>query len=261
MVKYRIVQIGAGNVATHISKALQVAGHSVVQVVGRTEVNTRTLAKEIGAAYTITTSNIDKAADLYIISVSDSAISDVLSALPHLSGIVVHTSGSTPASVLQRVSESYGVFYPFQTFSKARNVSLKGVPFCIEASGAHVVSALSQIAASIGGKPVEMDSEQRRWLHLTGVFACNFVNHMFSISQAIAQERGLTFDMLKPLIGETISKALEAGPENSQTGPAIRGDSETIKKHVAMLSNIDEEWREIYRLLSSSIWSTAQNND
>lgn len=261
MIKYRIVQIGAGNVATHITKALQVAGHSVVQVVGRTEANTRALAKEIGAAYTTTASNIDKTADLYIISVSDSAIPDVLSVLPQLSGIVVHTSGSTPASVLQKVSERCGVFYPFQTFSKARNVSLEGVPFCIEASSADVVSALSQIAASMGGKPVEMDSDQRRWLHLTGVFACNFVNHMFSISQVIAQEKGLTFDMLKPLISETISKALEAGPENSQTGPAIRGDSETIKKHLAMLKDFDEEWREIYRLLSSSIWNTTQNID
>lgn len=261
MVKYRIVQIGAGNVATHITKALQEAGHSVVQVVGRTEANASALAKEISAAYTITTSNIDKTADLYIISVSDSAIPNVLSALPKLSGIVVHTSGSTPANVLQKVSGRYGVFYPFQTFSKARNVSLKGVPFCIEASGVDVVSALSQIAASIGGKPVEMGSEQRRWLHLTGVFACNFVNHMFSISQTIAQEKGLTFDMLKPLIRETISKALEAGPESSQTGPAIRGDFNTIKKHMGMLSNVDEEWMEIYRLLSSSIWNTTQNND
>lgn len=261
MVKYRIVQIGAGNVATHISKALQEVGHSVVQVVGRTEANARALAKEVGAAYTITMSNIDKTADLYIISVPDSAIPNVLSALPQLSGIVVHTSGSTPASALQKVSESYGVFYPFQTFSKARSISLKGVPFCIEASGADVVSALSQIAASIGGKPVEMDSEQRRWLHLTGVFACNFVNHMFSISQVIAQEKGLTFDMLKPLIRETVSKALEGGPENSQTGPAIRGDSETIEKHVAMLKDFDAEWRDIYRLLSSSIWNTTQNID
>jgi predicted short-subunit dehydrogenase-like oxidoreductase (DUF2520 family) len=261
MVKYQIVQIGAGNVATHLSKALQRAGHTIVQVVGRTKANTEVLAKELGTDYIISASNIEREADLYIVSIPDSVIPEVLSVLPQLNGIVVHTSGSTPAAVLQKISQRYGVFYPFQTFSKARNVSLKGVPFCIEASSSDVSSTLSEIAVSIGGSPVEMDSEQRRWLHLTGVFACNFVNHMFSISQIIAQDKGLTFDMLKPLIHETINKALESGPAKSQTGPAIRGDLGTIKKHMAMLSIIDEEWMEIYRLLSSSIWNTAQENE
>ncbi|MDD2279901.1 MAG: DUF2520 domain-containing protein [Bacteroidales bacterium] len=261
MVKYQIVQIGAGNLATHLSKALQRAGHTIVQVVGRTEASTKILANELGSPFTISINNIDRTADLYIVSIPDSAITEILSILPQLNGIVVHTSGSTPAAILQKVSQRYGVFYPFQTFSKARDVSLKGVPFCIEASSAEVKFALSEIASSIGGSPVEMNSEQRRWLHLTGVFACNFVNHMFSISQAIAQDKGLTFEMLKPLINETINKALESGPASSQTGPAIRGDLETIKKHMAMLSNIDEEWMEIYRLLSSSIWNTAQDNE
>jgi predicted short-subunit dehydrogenase-like oxidoreductase (DUF2520 family) len=99
-----------------------------------------------------------------------------------------------------------------------------------------------------------MDAETRKWLHLSGVFSCNFVNHMLAIGQLIAEDNNFEFTLLKPLVLETVQKAMELGPIASQTGPAIRGDSETIKKHVAMLSNVSDDLRELYMSLSSSIW-------
>ncbi|PKP34545.1 MAG: DUF2520 domain-containing protein, partial [Bacteroidetes bacterium HGW-Bacteroidetes-15] len=181
--------------------------------------------------------------------------------LPKLKGIVVHTSGSTPFSVFSETSDNYGVLYPFQTFSKARAISLVDVPFCIEASSGEVSKILFKLAKSLGAKPIEMDSETRQWLHLSGVFSCNFVNHMLTIAQLIAEEKGFSFDLLKPLIKETFAKALEGSPFNSQTGPAMRGDAETIKKHIALLSDIDDDIRELYTNLSSSIWNLQNNTE
>ena len=257
----KIVQVGAGNVASHLSKALHSAGFDVVQIVANTKINAQKLSALVNASYTNSVSQITQSAQLYIISVPDSAIPSVISQLPRLNGIVVHTSGSTSIEVLRQVSDNYGVFYPFQTFSKTRLLSLRDVPVCLEASSNAVIDILSEIATSIGGKPIVMESEQRRWLHLSGVFSSNFVNHMLTLAQLVAEDKGFSFDLLKPLISETISKAFELAPANSQTGPAIRGDMDTIKKHVAMLSSINEEWMEVYRLLSSSIWNLENNKN
>lgn len=252
-----IVQIGSGNVATHLSKALKEAGHHIVQVVSRSLENAQALGTMLGTSFTNSINQLDKNARLYIISVADGDIPALASALPKLNGMVVHTSGSTPMEALKKTSDRYGVFYPLQTFSKSRDISLKGVPFCIEATDKDVVQTLSSVAQSIGGWPVEMDSQQRRWLHLMGVMSCNFVNHLFHISQEIGQSKGIDFSILKPLVEETISKAFDHGPQNSQTGPAIRGDAETLGRHLEMLEEFDGMWKEIYELLSNSIMNTG----
>ena len=96
-------------------------------------------------------------------------------------------------------------------------------------------------------------------LHLAGVFSCNFVNHMLAISQMLAEENEFDFKLLKPLVVETIEKALAGNPLDSQTGPAVRGDSETIKKHVALLSRIDDDLRDLYLALSTSILNLKQS--
>lgn len=253
MDRLRIVQIGSGNVATHLSKALKDAGHHIVQVVGRSLENAQALGTQLGTAFTNSLAQLDSEADLYIISVADGDIPNVASLLPKLSGVVVHTSGSTPMETLKNTSDRCGVFYPLQTFSKLRDISLKGVPFCIEATDRDVVKTLSKVAQSIGGVPVEMDSQQRRWLHLMGVMSCNFVNHLFRISQEVGQSQGIGFSILKPLVEETISKAFDNGPEKSQTGPAVRGDLDTMGRHLEMLVDFDGRWKEIYGLLSKSI--------
>lgn len=258
---FTIVMLGAGNVASHLTSSLINAGHKIVQIFGRTKHSTRELAKKSNCSFTLNVDEIIRDADLYIMAVPDASIDSLAQTLPKLNGVVVHTSGSTSIKVLRRLSDSYGVFYPFQTFSKVRNLNLNDVPFCIEASSEEVGNLLFSLSKLLGGKPIKMDSETRRWLHLSGVFSCNFVNHMLTVAQLIAEEKGFSFDLLKPLISETISKAFELAPANSQTGPAIRGDLDTIKKHVAMLSNVNEEWMEVYRLLSSSIWYSDNNKN
>lgn len=249
-----IVMIGAGNVAHNLARRLTEAGHRIVQIIGHSEKNARNLSAIASCNFSLRVEDINANAHLYIIAIPDGAIVDMVKSLPDLKGIVVHTSGSTSIAVFQTRFPNHGVFYPFQTFTKDRDISLKDVPICIEASDDDTFNLLSNLAELLGSRPLEIDFETRKWLHLSGVFSCNFVNHMLAIGQLMAQENDFDFSLLKPLITETIQKAMELGPVACQTGPAIRGDSETIKKHVAMLSTVSDDLRELYMSLSSSIW-------
>ncbi|HNV82478.1 MAG: Rossmann-like and DUF2520 domain-containing protein [Tenuifilaceae bacterium] len=254
-----IVIIGSGNVAFHLSRELKRNGHRIVQILGRTKENAAGLAKILQCEYVLNASEINRDAQLYMLCIPDSSITLLSGELPKLKGTVVHTSGSTALNVLSKVSDSYGVFYPFQTFSKIRELNFSGTPFCIESSSQEVQNLLFDVAQSIGGKPLNMDSETRRWLHIAGVFGCNFVNHMLAISYLIVQEKGIPFETLKPLVMETIAKAFDVNPVETQTGPAIRGDSDLIKNHVALLTSLDEDIRDIYMAMSTSILNFKQD--
>jgi predicted short-subunit dehydrogenase-like oxidoreductase (DUF2520 family) len=166
--------------------------------------------------------------------------------------IVAHTAGSHGLDVFPENIKLRGVFYPLQTFSKNRHIKLNDVPFLLESSDSKSAGILKDLAESISTKVYFADTQHRRMLHLAAVFVNNFTNHMLAVGQDIALKAGFSFDILSPLILETISKAIEAGPENSQTGPAIRNDKNTIEKHLDLLS-FSPELQRIYNDITLSI--------
>lgn len=247
-----IVFIGAGNVATHLGLALQNTGRQIVQVYSRTEENARLLSGKLHADFTVDLKTINPDADLYIITVADDAVEKVADLLWVNRSLVVHTSGSVSIDVLQKCSENYGVLYPFQTFSKAREIDFSVVPLCIEANSKDNLLLLEQLARNLSQKVVKVDSEKRKILHLAGVFASNFPNFMYRIADQILTENKLDFDLLRPLILETAMKVQEMRPENAQTGPASRGDEAILRKHSELLKEYPE-YRRIYNILSDGI--------
>lgn len=260
--QFDIVIIGAGNVAFNLAQGLKEVGNTIVQIIGHSSSKASELAAIVGCDYALSLNEVNNNAHLYIIAVPDSAIPEVVSKLLPVNGVVVHTSGSTPLSVFTNKFENYGVFYPFQTFSKNRRVSFTDVPFFIESNNPDNLLTIKTIVDMLKAKSVQIDYETRKWIHLSGVFSSNFVNHMLAIASMIADEKGFDFGMLKPLVTETVKKALESGdPIACQTGPAIRGDFDTMKKHLAMLSTINEDIRELYMSLSTSIWQLEHGDE
>jgi predicted short-subunit dehydrogenase-like oxidoreductase (DUF2520 family) len=164
----------------------------------------------------------------------------------------VHTSGSLPIDRLNALTSRTGVFYPLQTFSVSRTTSFGQLPVFIETSCEDDLPVLRSFAARFSGKIIEADSTKRRMAHLAAVFACNFTNHMYSLSFDIMKETGLSFELLLPLINETARKVHKVTPDKAQTGPAFRGDQEVIETHLKMLEK-EPLYREIYSLLSKSI--------
>ena len=254
-----IVLLGAGNVGTVLGHELQRLGHKIQQVYSRTLEHADVLAKELGSTSTNALSEITLLADLYILTVKDDAILEIAQSLRLPGRVVVHTSGSMPMSALSPISEKTGVVYPLQTFSRSREVNWKEIPFCLEASGPELYSFLQVFAQAISPKIIAIDSEQRRWLHLSAVWASNFLNHMLLQAKTIAEKNGLAFEFLKPLVLETVNKAFQIGPASAQTGPALRGDQVTLGRHTGMLADSGSGIvQQLYTLLSDSIAASAK---
>ena len=236
----RIVIIGTGQLAGHLALTFMGAGHTIVQIVGRNYEKTKQLAENLALGFVLSFDEIDTDADVYLLAVSDDAIAEVVEKLPVLKGICVHASGSIGMDVFKDKFTSFGVFYPLQTFSQGRFIDFQGVPIFIEANSPICKGILFLLANSISGDVVEVCSEDRRKLHLAAVFVSNFVNALFSMGNEILHNTNLSFELLKPLILETVYKAFETDPESSQTGPAKRGDKGTMHAHLNLLNNKPE---------------------
>ncbi len=253
----RIVFIGAGNLATRLAIELHKKSYQIIQVYNRTLQPATILAEHINSYPIDKTEDIRNDADLYIFSVKDDALSGLLKQIPANNGIWVHTAGSVPMNIFKGYSANYGVIYPFQTFSKTREVDFSNIPVFIEANTEKNLRILESVFLAISGKVIELPSEKRKYVHLTGVFACNFVNHMYAISQKILEKNGIPFNIVLPLIEETAAKVHQLEPADAQTGPAVRFDETIINKHLSLLDNFTE--KEIYKSVSMSIHEFAKN--
>jgi len=250
-----VVMLGSGNVATHLCGALINAGHRVKQIYSR---NIK-MAKELANKYETIAINdlslLNTKADLYIIAITDKAIGDLISKIDFANKKVVHTAGSVPLSIFPKNIEKHGVFYPFQTFSKKKEVQFSDIPICIEANETGFEEFLCNLAKELSSNVLKISSEQRKIIHLSGVFACNFVNHLYHVAGDILAKNNIDEKILKPLIKETSDKIMNLPPLLAQTGPAIRNDTEIIKKHLDLLSS-SPEYQQIYKLLCEDIFNT-----
>lgn len=254
----KIVLVGAGNVATHLGTALRDAGYRVLQVFSRTEESASALAGKLNCLYTTDINQVVPDAGLYVVSVKDAVLAEVIPPLVRRNpkALFVHTAGSMPMDVWKGEAVRYGVLYPMQTFSKSRAVDFSTVPFFIEGSGREEAEALKAVAERIGGKVYEATSEQRRYLHIAAVFACNFTNHMYALAHRLLDSHGLPFEVMLPLIDETARKVHELPPAEAQTGPARRYDENVIGKHLEMLAD-EPRLAELYEKISQSIHRLA----
>jgi predicted short-subunit dehydrogenase-like oxidoreductase (DUF2520 family) len=252
MAKYNISFAGAGRVASALCMELIAAGHTIDIIVAGSEKSSRSLAGRCNSKWS-TTLDFPESSDLIIVSVPDHKLPEVLKGITcGKKTVVVHTAGSIGLNVFPDTLPLTGVLYPLQTFSKERKVSFNGLPFFIESPSEESLSMLENVVASIDGRSFKVDSEHRILLHLAAVFTCNFTNHMLTAGNDIAAKAGFRFDVLMPLLSETIQKAIELGPEKSQTGPALRNDINTIEKHLDLLS-FSPEFQSVYREVTRSI--------
>jgi len=249
----KIVLIGAGNVATQLGRAFREKDFPVVQVYSRTLSSAETLGKKLQTDYTNQLQQIAPNADLYVFSVKDAALPELLKTFPAVGGLWVHTAGSVPMDVFKESAATrYGVFYPLQTFSKSRDVSFERIPIFTEANHPADQQLLDEIASSLSNRVIPLSSEKRKYLHLAAVFACNFTNHLYDIAAQILENQEIDWKVLLPLIEETAAKVQKLSPGEAQTGPALRYDIPVIEKHLEMLKD-DLEKQEIYRMLSQNI--------
>ncbi len=248
-----VVILGSGNVATHLFKAFHKAKNvEVVQWYAR---HTESISSYNNDVFITNDINSLKEADVYIIAVSDDAISDLATQFPFENRLTVHTSGSVGIYDLDKKNKR-GVFYPLQSFSKDAEVNFEDIPICIEVIDKSDYKILKSLATALGSKSHKVNSDQRKALHLAAVFVNNFTNQLYRVAHEITEAQGVEFDILKPLMLETAKKVQHLSPFMAQTGPAKRNDKRTIKKHLKLLEN--EHHKAIYELLTSSIQKTHE---
>ena len=244
--------LGAGNVGTHLVRAVQNAENlNLVQWYSRNPKAVKFPVKDIEFCHDLKQL---KSADVYTIAVSDKAISDLSKQLPFENQLVVHTSGSVAMKQLD-MKHRRGVFYPLQTFSLTSDVAFSEVPFCIETMQKEDSIFLKNLATEMGSLSYMINTEQRQALHLSAVFINNFTNQLFRIAHELSDIKNINFDVLKPLILETAKKVQNMSPYSAQTGPAKRNDQVTINQHMRALKN-HPEYQSIYEQLTQSIKNT-----
>lgn len=262
----RIVFIGAGNVATHLAPAFEKCGVGhVCQVYSRSENSAQDLCDKLAGATAVTdASAIELDADVYVVSLVDHAVADVLAAVKEAmdkadirndKALWLHTSGSLPMETLAGMSDNRGVFYPLQTFSRSVDVNMTRVPIFIEGNSEEVTGRVKAMAGAVSRTVHYADGDLRRRMHIAAVFACNFTNYMFTVADDLLRADGLSLEMLYPLIQETMRKAMEGSPAAGQTGPAVRGDHEVVERHASMLP---ADLAAIYRQLSDAIYQRSK---
>lgn len=245
-----LVLLGSGNVATHLYKAFSALEDVRVKQVYNHSAGS---LEQFKAMTPVTTSLSElMTSDVYLLALKDDVIPEVAKQINSVKGLVVHTSGSVSLEALSACKRA-GVFYPLQTFSKNKELDYSQIPFCLEANNKDDLALLKKMAGAISAKAYEINSAQRKKLHLSAVFVCNFVNHLYSIGEDICRKNDIPFEILQPLIKETAEKIKDSSPSEVQTGPAIRRDQSTIEAHLEQLTSSKN--KEIYQLLTSAIQS------
>ena len=248
----RVVLVGAGNMATAIAVALSKADNRPVAVWSRTAESAQLLADRVGAEWYCDIDALPQA-DVVIISVVDSALREMTTRVvaKYPDAVILHTAGSIPMNALQQCGATrYGVLYPMQTVNKNSVVSLDEVTVFVEACDDAVAEEINALARTISNKVVYASSEQRCYLHVAAVFACNFSNAVYNMAAELLEKHGLPFEAMLPLIDEAARKVHRLSPTEAQTGPARRGDANVMNAHKMML---DDELANIYETLSDYI--------
>ena len=250
----KVVLIGAGNVNWQLGHALPKKKYEVIQVYSRTRKSARLLASSLSCRSTTQLDKINKEVDLVIIAVTDDALLDVAEQLQYLDSeerLFMHTSGSTSLKVLEQYFSRCGVFWPPQSIRKENKINIKKTPFVVVANE-ESLQMMGSFANNVTQHVHFLSEEQKGHLHLAAVLANNFTTHLLSLAFQECANHDVEFHLLHPIIKETFGRVSNLDPALLQTGPAVRGDNKTIKRHLKLLKG-NKELKKIYSLLSKSI--------
>jgi predicted short-subunit dehydrogenase-like oxidoreductase (DUF2520 family) len=244
--------IGAGNVSTHISRHLHSAGEQISCIYSRTEVSAQKLAGELDVPGTSKVEEVPSEADFYILAVPDREVIPVAEKFSFTSGTWLHTAGALSMDVFRGIFENYGVIYPLQTLSSARSLDASKLPMLVEGSSRETADSILKLVSKVYMQVREVDSETRLAIHAAAVFANNFSTQMVHMAKQILADRKVDVAVLDPLLEETFEKIKAMGTEDGRTGPAVRGDHQTMNKHREFLKD-HPEWEKLYTFISREI--------
>ncbi|MBP5662858.1 MAG: DUF2520 domain-containing protein [Bacteroidales bacterium] len=247
----KVTLIGSGNMAHWLVYAMRNAGVRISQVYSRQLGHAKALAEMAGAEAIDNIKDLLPDSDLYIFSIKDDSYENLLQQLPFRLSLAAHTAGSLSMRIFEPYAESYGILYPYQSVNKNMDFKNVVVPLCVEANDKAIENELFVFAHKLTSVVQKLDESQRMVLHRAAIFGCNFTNAMYSIAYDILQEHHIDWQMIMPLLQNTMEKVKTMNPHQAQTGPAQRGDQNVIQFHLDALQ--DELLKDIYRVVTDYI--------
>ena len=246
-----IAIIGSGRVANAIGVLFKSKGIQIESVHSRNKDSGHALSLKLGCSFITKIETV--VADILLVCVSDDAIHHVIAEIPPHQK-VLYTAGSVELDSLEH--KKCGVFYPLQTFTDRDQSMAYHFPILLEAHQDDLMDEMILLCVQSGLHFEKCSSHRRKQYHLVAVLLNNFVNHLVFLSQEEANKRGLSWDVLDPLLEKTLMSLEQAYAKENQTGPARRGVLKIRAKHEEML---DESTNKIYRQLSESILNTYKD--
>jgi predicted short-subunit dehydrogenase-like oxidoreductase (DUF2520 family) len=258
--------IGTGPVARSLGWALFQAGYPISSVIGQYPTQVRNLGKILHAQTSdLSVQEISKDSKIIILAVSDDQIISVSQELTKLDFLdstctVIHCSGALSADImapLRARKVKLMSFHPMMTFAQnSRRKSFRGVYIGIEGDS-NAMPLGFQIAEDIGAIPIEIPTEWKTTYHLSAVWASNFLvglmQQAISLLEKTGYDRATSWKILEPLVKGTLDNIHRLGIEGTLTGPARRGDINTIQRHLEQLETKHPELLEPYRLWTETL--------
>jgi predicted short-subunit dehydrogenase-like oxidoreductase (DUF2520 family) len=266
--KPSVAIVGVGNLGTALAASLRQAGYGIREIVyrsgGRSAGRAKKLAREVGArAETMQRAKLD--ADIVWLCVPDRQIAAVARELARRGGwkgkTALHSSGalgSNEMAALKKQGAALASLHPFMTFVRGSRPGLAGVPFAVEGD-ARAVKVARAIVGSLGGEAFTIELRRKAAHHAWGGFTSPLIIAALVTGEEVArlagQNRASARRRMLPIVKQTIRNYEKLGAAGAFSGPIIRGDVETVRKHLAALKQVPAA-RNVYLALARS----AMNN-
>ena len=252
MKRSSIAIVGAGRLGSALAFQLKAAGYPISEIVCRSgrgaKRRAHLLARRVGAV-AITADQKYLSADIVWFCVPDAQIEPVARDFSNQSWtkkIALHSSGvlaSDALGVLRKQGASIGSAHPLMTFVAGSSPDLKGVPFAIEGDRV-AAQAAARIARKLGGKPFPIRAQEKPAYHAFATMICPLLVSLLATSEEAAELAGISaanaHTRMAPILRQTISNYEKLGAARAFTGPFVRGDAETVRLHLEVLSQVPE---------------------
>ncbi|MGF1671866.1 MAG: Rossmann-like and DUF2520 domain-containing protein [Balneolaceae bacterium] len=263
-----VIIIGMGALGRTLADALQNISVPIKSVVTSKKKEALSFSGMNPAVYkSVNELKIEEPAILFI-AVPDDIIEKVASDIAAIKGVewesvvITHCSGAQTSDfldILKKRGASVAAFHPLQTFSMFSEAdSFQDIFISIEGDQ-KAVHVLDNMARELGSKTLILSKEQKQKLHISAVFASNFLVAIMNAAENLADETGIddSFSVLKPLVEQTLGNIYNGGTEKALSGPLVRGDTKTIKNHLELLKS-KPRLRELY--ISAGLYILSELN-
>lgn len=251
----KLLIVGTGNAAWHLGHACRDAGISIQGIVARDAMKGRALAAALGDVPYFAMYNNLPDADAYLLAVRDDAIQEVAKQLGNEQQLLVHCSGSMRADVLNHYNNPYGVLWPMHSLQKETPDSLRQTMIAVQGSDEHIQQQIFALASRISDRAMLVEEHQRMAMHMCAVWINNYTNHMLHIGFSLLREHGVDHQLFMPMLRNHMAALETHTPDQIQTGPAKRGEIQTLERHRQLLHDHPDLQR-IYDTLAEHILNT-----